>query len=119
MKIATWNVNSVRARLERLLAWLQKAQPDILCLQELKTRDDAFPHDAIRGAGYHAAVFGQKTFNGVGILSRIEPQNVHRGMDDGVVDPQARFLAARVGGIHGHQRLHSQRSGRRLGALHL
>ena len=76
MKLATWNVNSVRARLERLLAWLQKAQPDILCLQELKTRDDAFPHDEIRKAGYHATVFGQKTFNGVGILSRIVPHNV-------------------------------------------
>ena len=100
MKIATWNVNSVRARLERLLAWLQKAQPDILCLQELKTRDDAFPYDAIREAGYHAAVYGQRTFNGVGILSRIEPQNVQRGMDDGVEDPQARFLAAQVGEIH-------------------
>jgi exodeoxyribonuclease III len=99
MKIATWNVNSVRARLERLLAWLQRMQPDIVCLQELKARDDAFPYDAIREAGYHAAVYGQRTFNGVGILSRIEPQNVRRGMDDGVEDPQARFLAAQVGAI--------------------
>jgi exonuclease III len=100
MKIATWNVNSVRARLERLAAWLQKAQPDILCLQELKTQDTAFPHDAIREAGCHAAVFGQKTFNGVGILSRVEPQNVLRGMDDGIEDPQARFLAVQIGEIH-------------------
>ena len=99
MKIATWNVNSVRARLERLLAWLQKVQPDIICLQELKAREEAFPYEAIREAGYHAAVFGQRTFNGVGILSRIEPQNVLRGMDDGVEDPQARFLAAQVGEI--------------------
>lgn len=100
MKIATWNVNSVRARLERLLAWLQKAQPDIVCLQELKTQDATFPHDEIRKAGYHAAVFGQKTFNGVGILSRTEPHNVLRGMDDGIEDPQARFLAVQVGEIH-------------------
>jgi exodeoxyribonuclease-3 len=100
MKIATWNVNSIRARLERLLAWLQRTQPDIVCLQELKARDDAFPYDAIREAGYHMAVFGQRTFNGVGILSRIEPQNVRRGMDDGEDDPQARFLGADVGGIH-------------------
>ena len=100
MKIATWNVNSVRARLERLLAWLQKAQPDIVCLQELKTREDAFPHEAIREAGYHAAVYGQRAFNGVGILSRIEPQDVLRGMDDGVEDPQARFLSAQIGEIH-------------------
>jgi exodeoxyribonuclease-3 len=99
MKIATWNVNSIRARLERLLAWLQKAQPDILCLQELKTQDATFPYDEIRTAGYHAAVYGQKTFNGVGILSKIEPQNVLRGMDDGIEDPQARFITAEVGGI--------------------
>ena len=70
MKIATWNVNSVRACLDRLLAWLQKVQPEILCLQELKTQDAAFPRDTIQKAGYHAAVFGQKTFNGVAILSR-------------------------------------------------
>ena len=99
MKIATWNVNSVRARLERLLTWLQKVQPDIVCLQELKAKEDVFPYEAIREAGYHAAVYGQKTFNGVGILSRTEPQNVVRGMDDGVDDPQARFLAAQVGEI--------------------
>jgi exodeoxyribonuclease-3 len=99
MKIATWNVNSVRARLDRLLAWLQKAQPDIVCLQELKTREDAFPYEAIREAGYHAAVFGQKTFNGVGILSRIEPQNVQQGMNDDAEDPQARFITAQIGGI--------------------
>jgi exodeoxyribonuclease III len=97
MKIATWNVNSVRARLDRLLAWLERTQPDVVCLQELKAKEEAFPHDAIREAGYHAAVYGQRTFNGVGILSRIEPQNVLRGMNDGVDDPQARFLAARVG----------------------
>jgi exodeoxyribonuclease-3 len=100
MKVATWNVNSVRARLDRLLAWLQKVQPDILCLQELKTQDAAFPHEAIRQAGYHAAVFGQKTFNGVAILSRIEPLNVCCGMSDGIEDAQARFLAAQVGNIH-------------------
>lgn len=99
MKIATWNVNSVRARLDRLLAWLRKTEPDIVCLQELKSREEAFPRDAIRAAGYHAAVFGQPTYNGVGILSRIEPSSVLRSMDDGVDDPQARFLAAQVGNI--------------------
>jgi len=97
MKIATWNVNSVRARLDRLLAWLHKTQPDIVCLQELKGREEIFPYDAIRAAGYHAAVYGQRTFTGVGILSRIEPQNVRRGMEDGVEDAQARFLAAEIG----------------------
>ena len=82
MKIATWNVNSVRSRLERLLAWLQMAQPDVLCLQEIKATEDAFPYEPIRQAGYHAAVFGQKTYNGVAILSRIEPSHIERGMDD-------------------------------------
>lgn len=100
MKIATWNVNSVRARLERLLAWLKKAEPDIVCLQELKVVDAAFPYAAIREAGYHAAVHGQKTYNGVAILSRVEPARVTPGMDDGVDDPQARFLAAEIGGLH-------------------
>ena len=93
MKITTWNVNSIRSRLARVLAWLQKAQPDILCLQELKATDEVFPYEAIQQAGYHAAVFGQKTYNGVAILGRNEPVNVQRGMSDTVEDPQARFLA--------------------------
>jgi exodeoxyribonuclease-3 len=99
MKIATWNVNSVGSRLERLLAWLQKVQPDILCLQELKATDEAFPHEPIRQAGYHAAVFGQKTYNGVAILSRVPPANIQRGMGDDADDPQARFLLVEIGGI--------------------
>ena len=65
MKIATGNVNSVRARLQRLLDWLQQVQPEVLCLQELKTTEESFPYEAIRDVGYHAAVFGQKTYNGV------------------------------------------------------
>jgi exodeoxyribonuclease-3 len=100
MKIATWNVNSIRARLERFLAWLERTQPDIVCLQELKVTDAAFPGDAIRAAGYHAAVHGQKTYNGVAILSRVEAAGVLRGFGDGVDDPQARFLAAEIGGLH-------------------
>jgi exodeoxyribonuclease III len=100
MKIATWNVNSVRSRLERLLAWLQKAQPDVLCLQELKGTEEAFPHEPILKAGYHAAVWGQKTYNGVAILSRLPPTNIQRGMGDDVDDPQARFLLAEVGGVY-------------------
>ena len=99
MKIATRNVNSVRARLDRLQAWFQRTQPDIVCLQELKAREDAFPYEAIREAGYHAAVYGQPTFNGVGILSRIKPQNVQQGMDDGVEDAHARLITAQVGEI--------------------
>jgi exodeoxyribonuclease-3 len=98
MKIATWNVNSIRARLERLLRWLQKVQPDVVCLQELKVTDEVFPSDAVREAGYHATVFGQKTYNGVAILSREEPEDVERGLP-GIGDPQARLLSAQISGV--------------------
>jgi exodeoxyribonuclease-3 len=99
MKIATWNVNSIRARLERLLRWLEKEGPDALCLQELKVTEDDFPFEAIEKAGYRAAVYGQKTYNGVAILSREEPERIERGLMDDVDDPQARLLAADLGGI--------------------
>ncbi len=99
MKIATWNVNSVRARQERLLAWLKKAQPDVLCLQELKCVDDDFPMEAVRELGYHASVHGQKTYNGVAILAKEEPKDVVKGLSDGVDDSHARLIAATVGGI--------------------
>lgn len=92
--VATWNVNSVRAREERLVAWLAKAQPDVVCLQELKVTESDFPYDSIRDAGYHAAVYGQPTYNGVAILSRDEPTDVMTGFDDGVEDPQARAITA-------------------------
>jgi exodeoxyribonuclease III len=97
MKLATWNVNSVRSREERLLRWLDKTRPDVLCLQELKTVDASFPRESIEAAGYRVVVFGQKTYNGVAILSRVEPTDVQRGMGD--VDPEARLLAAEISGI--------------------
>jgi len=99
MKIATWNVNSIRARIERALAWLARQKPDIVCLQELKVVYEAFPLDALRDAGYACAVHGQKTYNGVAILSRAEPADVVRGLDDGVDDPQARLVSAQVGDL--------------------
>jgi len=99
MKLASWNVNSVRARLERVLAWLARQQPDVVCLQELKCTDDAFPYEALRTAGYHAAVHGQKTYNGVAILSRSEPTDIQTGMGDDVEDRQARLVAATIEGI--------------------
>ncbi len=99
MKLATWNVNSVKARLERLLKWLGKTRPDVLCLQELKQPDEAFPREEIAALGYHAAVHGQRTYNGVAILSRVEPANVLAGLDDDVDDPQARLIAADVSGV--------------------
>ena len=101
MKIATWNVNSVRVREARLTAFLAREQPDLLCLQELKVVDGDFPHDAVRAAGYEAVTFGQKTYNGVGILARtgIKLHNVTRSFEDGVDDPQARVIAADVLGV--------------------
>ena len=83
MKIATWNVNSIRSRLDRAVAWLAKQQPDVVCLQELKCTDNAFPIEAIRDAGYHAAVYGQKTYNGVAILSRAEPSGIETHVGTG------------------------------------
>jgi endonuclease/exonuclease/phosphatase family metal-dependent hydrolase len=77
MKITTWNVNSLTARLQHVLDWLAANPVDVLCLQELKLTDDKFPLDAIREAGYpHCAVFGQKTYNGVAILSRTEVRDM-------------------------------------------
>ena len=70
MKIATWNVNSVRARLPRVAAWLERERPDVVCLQETKVVDDDFPAADFEALGYHVAVFGQKTYNGVAILAR-------------------------------------------------
>ena len=99
MKIATWNVNSIRARLERAVAWLGKQRPDVVCLQELKAVDDAFPYDAMRDAGYHSVVHGQKTYNGVAILSRSEPADSECGLGDDVDDPQARLVSAVIDGV--------------------
>ncbi len=104
MKIATWHVNSVRARHDRLLAWLAAHEPDVLCCQELKVTDEAFveevfPAGELAAAGYHAVTHGQKTYNGVAILARTEPTGVARGLDDGVDDPQARAIAADVAGV--------------------
>lgn len=100
MKLATWNVNSVRAREERLLRWLSAERPDVLCLQELKVTDDAFPLLAIRSLGYHAAVHGQKTYNGVAVLSLAAAAEVEHGFGDGGDDTQARLVRARIGDVH-------------------
>jgi exodeoxyribonuclease-3 len=97
MKIATWNVNSIRARESRLVRWLGARQPDVVCLQELKVAEEAFPFEALREAGYHAAVHGQRTYNGVAVLSREEPRDIERGLGDD--DEQARLISVRVGGL--------------------
>ena len=97
MRIATWNVNSVKAREARVVQWLRDHRPDVLCLQELKTTDEAYPGDAIRREGYDSAVFGQKAFNGVALISRHPITDVQRGMGDD--DPEARLIGGVVGGV--------------------
>ncbi|MDP9898197.1 exodeoxyribonuclease III [Variovorax ginsengisoli] len=93
MKIATWNVNSLTARLQHVLDWLAANPIDVLCLQELKMTDDKFPLDVLKAAGYEAAVFGQKTYNGVAILSRTASRDVARNIE-GFTDEQSRVIAA-------------------------
>ncbi|MCY2924705.1 MAG: exodeoxyribonuclease III, partial [Planctomycetota bacterium] len=83
----------------RLLAWVEQWRPDVLCLQELKCTDEAFPYDELADAGYHAAVSGQKTYNGVAILSKVQPREVRHALDDDGQDTQARFVSARVGAL--------------------
>jgi len=99
MIIATWNINSIRMRLPRLVSYLQRRQPDVLCLQETKVVDDDFPVEAIRGAGYEVVFRGQKTYNGVAILSRRPCTDVVRAMPDEGPDAEARLLAAGVDGV--------------------
>jgi len=100
MKIATYNVNHVRKRLPNLLAWLKAAKPDIVCLQELKSTDAEFPADAIRKAGYHAVWRGQKTWNGVAILSKdFEPVVTRTELPGDSGDKQSRYIEAAVNGI--------------------
>lgn len=98
MKIATWNVNSLKVRLPHLLDWLAAEQADVVCLQELKCEDKAFPLAEIEAAGYHAVFNGQKTYNGVAIISRGEAQDVSRDIP-GFADEQKRIIAATVGGV--------------------
>ncbi|AEG92538.1 exodeoxyribonuclease III [Ramlibacter tataouinensis] len=105
MKISTWNVNSLTARLQHVLDWLAANPVDVLCLQELKLTDDKFPLDAVREAGYpHCAVFGQKTYNGVAILSRAPVRDVARNIA-GFEDEHSRVIAATVDAPGGELRI--------------
>lgn len=102
MKIATWNINGVRARLDVLLTWLKEAQPDVVCLQEIKSLEEGFPTSAVTDLGYNAAVLGQKGFNGVALLSRHRLEEVRRGLPDEPDVGQSRYIEAVVsapGGI--------------------
>ena len=96
MRIATWNINSIRQRLDHLQAWLKEREPDIVCLQEIKCIDDAFPRENFESLGYNVAVHGQKTFNGVALLSKLPFDEVAPGLIGDKEDVQARFLEALV-----------------------
>ena len=96
MRIATWNVNSIRQRLPHLTRWLEESKPDIVCLQELKCQEDTFPKLEIEALGYNCAMLGQKTFNGVAILSRLPLEDVRRGLPGDDSDEQARYIEAVV-----------------------
>ncbi len=98
MKLATWNVNSLNVRLPHVLDWLKAQQPDALCLQELKMEDAKFPREAFDAIGYQAAFSGQKTYNGVAILTRERPDDVVAGMP-GYADEQKRVIAVTLGGV--------------------
>src|ERR1700730_18414594 len=96
MRIASWNINSVRKRQDRLFDWLEKTKPDIGCLQETKCTDEQFPALALQAAGYHSVYHGEKSYNGVAILSKGKPHDVRASLCDEVVDPQARVIAAKI-----------------------
>ncbi len=101
MRLATWNVNSLAARMPRVVDWLAATRPDILCLQETKLADAAFPHHQLRELGYEAAVYGMGQWNGVAIVSAVGIDSVRRGFDGepGFPDAEARALAATCGGV--------------------
>src|SRR5262245_32940519 len=96
MRVATWNVNSVRQRIDHLASWLKERSPDVVCLQEIKCVDDAFPREHFESLGYNVAVHGQKTFNGVAILSKHRLEEVTPGLPGEDSDDHARFLEATI-----------------------
>lgn len=109
MKIATWNINGVKARIDSLLAWLKTAEPDVVCLQEIKSVSEGFPAGDIEALGYNVAVHGQKGFNGVALLSRFPMEDVRRGLPGEPDEAQSRYIEAvinagksivRVGGLY-------------------
>ena len=99
MKITSWNVNSLRKRLERLLDWLEQEKPDIVCLQETKCSDDQFPELALSAAGYRCVFHGQKSYNGVAVLSQHELRERQAALCDESEDPQARVIAATINSV--------------------
>jgi exodeoxyribonuclease-3 len=107
MRIATWNVNSIKQRLDHLLTFLNGAEPDVVCLQELKCVDEAFPRAEIESAGYNVATHGQKAYNGVAILSKRPLEDIRRGLPGDEADEQARYLEGVVSTADGVVRVAS------------
>lgn len=99
MKLATWNVNSIRRRLPLLLDWLALHKPDVMCLQETKVQDSEFPADALRDAGYHAHFRGEKAYNGVATLTRSTPESVFYGFDEGPAIEDVRMIEVVFAGV--------------------
>lgn len=100
MKIASFNINGIKARLPRLLEWLSESQVDVALLQEIKSIDENFPREAIEDLGYNIATHGQKSFNGVAILSKYPIEDVERGLPGDDEDEQARWIEARINSVH-------------------
>jgi len=101
MRIATWNINGVKARIAGLTTWLRETSPDVVCLQEIKSVDEGFPATEIEALGYSVAVHGQKGFNGVAILSKLPLEDVQRGLPGDPDDVQSRYIEAVVTGARG------------------
>src|ERR1035437_4580295 len=99
MKIATFNVNSIRSRMTAIGAWLAANNPDVLCLQETKVPDQDFPVMEVTATGYQVVFRGEKSYNGVAILSKVKPTHVQFGLDDGLAPDETRFIAARFGPV--------------------
>jgi exodeoxyribonuclease III len=99
MKVVSWNINSLRKRQDRLFAWLENTKPDIVCLQETKCTDEQFPALWLQSAGYDSAYHGEKSYNGVAILSKTKLTQVRASLCDEVVDPQARVISATAGNL--------------------
>lgn len=105
MRIATWNINSIKQRIDNLVAWLGERQPDIVCLQELKCTDEAFPREPLEALGYNLAVHGQKAFNGVAILSKLPLDEVTTGLPGDKTDDHSRFIEVSVSTGRGSLRI--------------
>jgi exodeoxyribonuclease-3 len=97
--VATWNVNSIRARIDVVVRWLEEKKPTVLCMQETKVQNDLFPVERFSALGYHLVINGQKTWNGVAIASTIEPGNVSLGLPSGFLPEQKRVITATIAGL--------------------